>query len=54
MTDCTPRTAYGLYNAFTRAVKEMGPLPAWRATIALGRQFGLRSDATQSQGDEPT
>jgi len=44
MTDCTPRTVYGLYNAFTRAVKELGPLPAWRATIALGRQFGLRSE----------
>lgn len=43
MTDCMPRTAYGLYNAFTRAVKELSPVASWRATIALGRQFGLRS-----------
>jgi len=52
MTDCAPRTVYGLYNAFTRAVKELNPVSAWRATIALGRQFGLRSEQVESSSDE--
>ncbi len=44
MLDCKPRTAYGLYNAFTRAVKELSPVSAWRATVALSQHFGLRSE----------
>jgi hypothetical protein len=42
MTDCVPRTKYGLHNAFTRAIKALQPSPAFQATTALGKMFGLR------------
>lgn len=44
MIDCLPRTAYGLFNAFTRSVKALNPLRAWSATVALGQSFGLHSE----------
>ena len=45
MTDCQPRTKYGLHNAFTRAIKALAPAPAFEATTELGRLFGLRANA---------
>jgi hypothetical protein len=42
MTDCTPRTEWGLHNAFTRAMKSLGlGRTAMAANVALGRAFGL-------------
>jgi hypothetical protein len=43
MTDVLPRTLWGLHNAFTRAVRQMAPAPAFEATTALGGFFGLRA-----------
>jgi hypothetical protein len=43
MTDVLPRTRWGLHNAFTRAVRQMAPAPAFEATTALGAFFGLRA-----------
>ena len=42
MTDVQPRTRWGLLNAFTRAIREMPPAPAFTATTKLGKMFGLR------------
>jgi len=39
--DCRPRTAWGLHNAITRAIKDLKPVPAFAATVATGRFFGL-------------
>ncbi len=44
MTDVLPRTRWGLHNAFTRAVRQMAPAPAFEATTALGTFFGLRAN----------
>jgi len=41
--DCAPRTAWGLHNAFTRAIKGLGVAPGWEANVGLGRLLGLRS-----------
>ena len=41
MPDVAPRTAWGLHNAFTRAIKQMAPAPAFQATTRLGKFFGL-------------
>lgn len=43
MTDVSPRTVWGLHNAFTRAIKQMAPAPAFQATTRLGKFFGLVS-----------
>lgn len=43
--DCAPRTAWGLHNAFTRALKESTPNAAFNTTIELSRVFGLGTDA---------
>jgi hypothetical protein len=43
MTDVEPRSAWGLMNAFTRAVRQMAPAPAFSTTTRLGRFFGLHS-----------
>jgi hypothetical protein len=43
MTDVHPRTMWGLHNAFTRAVRQMAPAPAFEATTELGKFFGLRA-----------
>ena len=40
-TDCQPRTAWGLHNAFTRAMKKLVPTSAFNANVALGRAFGM-------------
>lgn len=39
--DVAPRTKWGLHNAFTRAIHQMAPAPAFSATTKLGRLFGL-------------
>lgn len=39
--DCAPRTAWGLHNAFTRALKESNANVAFSNTIELGKVFGL-------------
>ena len=44
MTDVAPRTVWGLHNAFTRAVKQMAPAPAFQATTRLGKFFGLTTN----------
>ena len=41
MTDVRTRTWWGLHNAFTRAVRQMAPGPAFQATTRLGQFFGL-------------
>ena len=41
MTDVAPRTYWGLHNAFTRAIRQMAPAPAFQATTRLGKLFGL-------------
>ena len=43
MTDVQPRTMWGLHNAFTRAVRQMAPAPAFETTTELGKFFGLRA-----------
>jgi hypothetical protein len=43
MPDIQPRTYWGLHNAFTRAIREMAPAPAFAATTKLGRVFGLHA-----------
>lgn len=40
-TDVQPRTAWGLAGAFTRAIRQLEPAPAFKATTAVGRMFGL-------------
>lgn len=42
--DCAPRSAWGLHNAFTRALKESTPNVAFNTNIELGRVFGLGVD----------
>src|SRR6266704_2370441 len=42
-TDVQPRTMWGLHNAFTRAVRQMAPAPAFETTTELGKFFGLRA-----------
>jgi len=39
--DCLPRTAWGLHNAITRAIKDLKPVPAFQRTVAVGQFFGL-------------
>lgn len=39
--DCLPRTAWGLHNAVTRAIKSLKPIPAFQRTVAVGKFFGL-------------
>lgn len=41
--ECQDRSLWGLHNAFTRAMKALPVASAWRATVGLGRLFGLRS-----------
>jgi hypothetical protein len=37
------KTAWGLHNVFTSAVKQLAPAPAFAATVRLGKFFGLTS-----------
>jgi hypothetical protein len=37
--DCQPRTMWGLYNSFTRTVKEMTPARMFEATQEIGKRF---------------
>ena len=42
LPDCSPRTEWGLHNAFTRAMKPLGlGRTAMASNVALGRAFGL-------------
>jgi len=43
MTDCQPRTPWGLHNAFTRAMKKLPAARAFSANVELGRAFGMTS-----------
>ena len=45
MTDCHPRSMYGLHNAFTRALQSLRPTVAFDANVKLGRLFGLTAGA---------
>jgi hypothetical protein len=40
-SDSAPRTAWGLHNAATRAVKALAPASQFRVLTDLGRAFGL-------------
>ena len=44
MTDCQPRTRWGLHNAFTRAMRDLPPVRLVGATVALGHAFGMSDD----------
>ena len=50
MIDVQPRSMWGLHNAFTRAVRQMAPAPAFEATTALGRFFGLCANGSAGGG----
>ncbi len=50
MTDVSPRTEWSLHNAFTRAIKQMAPAPAFQATTRLGKFFGLCAPRTETEG----
>lgn len=39
MTDCQPRTKWGVHNAFTRALKDLTPTRLLSASVALGRKM---------------
>jgi len=53
--DCLPRTAWGLHNATTRAIKDLKPVPAFQRTVAVGRFFGLTGrEPTIFAAPEPT
>lgn len=41
MTDCTPRSRWGVVNAFTRALQDLAPVPSTLANVALGKHFRL-------------
>lgn len=45
MTDCQPRTWWGLHNAFTRTLKKLGPSRGFASNVALGRLFGMTGGA---------
>ena len=42
--DCSPRTAWGLHNSATRALKDLTVGSQFRQTVGLGRFFGLGKD----------
>ena len=52
MTDVASRTHWGLHNAFTRAIKQMAPAPAFQATTRLGKFFGLCANGA-AEGGQP-
>ena len=37
--DCAPRTAFGLHNAFTRAIKALSPAVSYEANLGLTSLF---------------
>lgn len=39
MTDCTPRTKWGVFNAFTRALRDVTPMRLLGASVALGKRL---------------
>ncbi len=45
MTDVHPRTRWALHNAFTRTIKELAPIPAFRATTRLGKFFDITTNS---------
>jgi len=52
LEDSRPRTAWGLHNAATRAVKALSPASQYRTTYALGRYFGLGSESGLVDAEE--
>lgn len=42
MTDCAPRSLWGLHNAFTRALRDVTPVRRIGATIAIGKFFSKK------------
>jgi len=44
MTDCQPRTLWGLHNAMTRAARDLSPVRLFRASLELGRAFQIHTD----------
>lgn len=42
MTDCQPRSLWGLHNAFTRAMRDLSPVRLFGASVALGNLFGIK------------
>jgi hypothetical protein len=51
--DCLPRTAWGLHNAVTRAIKSLKPVPAFQRTVAVGKFFGLTGQEDKRVQDVP-
>jgi hypothetical protein len=49
MTDVQPRTYWALHNAFTRAIRQMAPGPAFLASSQLGRSFGLTTSSLAAE-----
>jgi len=43
-TDVTPRTLFGLHNAFTRAIRDLNPTREFSVSVALGKRFGMTAD----------
>jgi hypothetical protein len=41
MVDCQPRSLWGLHNAFTRAMHDLTPQTLMRASVQLGKYFGM-------------
>ena len=41
MTDCQPRSLWGLHNAFTRAMHDLTPTRLMSSSVALGKYFGM-------------
>ncbi len=50
LEDSLPRTAWGLHNAATRAVKALSPASMYRTTRALGKYFGLGEVVDAEEG----
>ena len=47
--DRTPGTAWVLHNCFTEHIKHLAPNVAMRATVRLGRFFGLGQGVTEGE-----
>lgn len=49
--DCHPRTLWGLHNAFTRAMRDLPPVPLWKASVRLGKAFELTAEVVEDSAD---
>jgi hypothetical protein len=41
MSDCHERTEYGLYNCFTRSIREQPLMQQTASSAKIGRYFGV-------------